>query len=92
MNILESINKHNITVVNEPKIRANTFSRILREIDYEELGESICNKNYSKTVFQRPLKNHTIENEKVILCAESDTESRKTNAESAKTKKKKKRR
>ncbi|KAF7380562.1 hypothetical protein HZH68_016427 [Vespula germanica] len=65
MNILESINKHNITVVNEPKIRANTFSRILREIDYEELGESICNKNYSKTVFQGPLKNHTIENEKV---------------------------
>ncbi|KAI4497308.1 hypothetical protein M0802_007555 [Mischocyttarus mexicanus] len=91
-NILESINKHNLSVLNEPKIRAKSVPRNLREIRYEEFGESVYNNNYSKTAIQNRYKHFIKDTEKDVLLAESDTESRKTNAENWKTKKKKKRR
>ncbi|XP_043487755.1 tubulin polyglutamylase TTLL13P-like [Polistes fuscatus] len=91
-NIFESITKHNLSVLKKPKIRAKSVPRNLRENHYEEFGESICNSNYSKTLIRNDFKHFTKDTERDILCAESDTESRKINVENSKTKKKKKRR
>lgn len=88
--------------LHESKVRTSSISRILRGIDFEEVGESNSGNEQpsSRSILGGPLKKILLssdsyrvkENEADALYAETDSESRKTVGDGPKTNKRKKRR